>query len=978
MLRAMSPKRGTSAIMSLFRKPKLSVRIGLIGVGSALVTAIALLWLAVWQSAKYGELAQREVNALIDADLDHITRGVYNLVQAEHEAVQQQVNDGLRLARHVLSTAGEVSQADETVPWKAVNQFDNSSTNILLPKLLLGGQWLGQNATPTRPTPVVDEVARLVGDHATVFQLMNERGDMIRVATTVLANDGQRAIGSYIPAFLPGGATNPVIATIKRGETYRGRAFVVNAWHITAYEPLRDPSGRLVGALYVGFAQKSAEARVRRAILQTLVGKTGYVYVLGGQAEERGHYIVSQHGERDGENIWDSRDSDGHAVIQAIILRAIALKPGELATERYRWQNPRETAPRWKIVRLAYFEPWDWVIGTSVYEDELQTYAAVLNNGRQRMTMTMAVAGLAITLCVGLAGILMARNIARPVRQMTQVAERIIEGDLPQIVEVRSHDEIGVLTRTFNFMTTRLRETLEGLRKSEENYRSLFEDALEGIFRSTLDGRLLIASPGMARLLGYDSVAEMERELTNIGQQVYVHAEDREAIVAAVLKQGSVIGEEVQFVRKDKQTIWVSLSVRCVSDSSGQGRCLQGFVTDITARRKAEIDRARMEEQFLQAQKMESVGRLAGGVAHDFNNMLQVILGNTALALEGLPPCSPLRESLEEIEKSARRSAELTRQLLAFARKQAANPQVLDFNRTIAGMLKMLQRLIGENIQLVWKPGADLWPVKIDPSQVDQILANLTVNARDAIDQAGRVSIETSNVTFDGAYAATHNDCPPGDYVMLAVSDTGRGMDSQVQAHLFEPFFTTKEPGKGTGLGLATVFGILKQNNGFIGVYSEPNKGSTFKLYLPRADTRPTPGSAQPSPQSAKPPVGGTETILVVEDEEQILALAQRILAQHGYTVLAAQTPDAALNLAARYQGTIHLLIADVIMPGMNGKDLRERLTAKLPALKSLFMSGYTADVISHHGILAPEVHFLQKPFTIRTLTAKVRQVLES
>jgi PAS domain S-box-containing protein len=939
---------------------------------------MALLWLAVWQSGKYSHLAQREVAALIDADLDHITRGVYNLVQTEHEAVQEQVNDSLVVARNVLLAAGKVSLSDETVPWKAVNQFDSSSTNIRLPKLLLGGNWLGQNPDPTKPTAVVDEVTRLVGDHATIFQLMNERGDMIRVATTVRANDGQRAIGTYIPAFLPGGATNPVIATIKRGETYRGRAFVVNAWHITAYEPLCDSTGRLVGALYVGFAQKNAESRVRRAILQTLVGKTGYVYVLGGKAEERGRYVVSQDGERDGENIWDSRDSDGRAVIQAIIGRAIALRPGELATERYRWQNPREPTPRWKIVRLAYFEPWDWVIGASVYEDELQTYAGVLNKGRQQMTMTMALAGLAITLCVGLAGILMARSIARPVRQMTQVAEKIIEGDLRQMLEVRSSDEIGVLTRTFNFMTTRLRETLEGLRKSEENYRSLFEDALEGIFRTTLEGRMLIASPGMARLLGYDSASEMERELTDLAHQVYVHAADREAIVATVLKHGFVIGEEVQFVRKDKRTIWVSLNIRSVSDSSGHGRCLQGFAIDVTARRQAEIDRARMEEQFLQAQKMESVGRLAGGVAHDFNNMLQVILGNTALALEGLPPGSPLRESLEEIEKSARRSAELTRQLLTFARKQAANPQVLDFNRTIEGMLKMLQRLIGENIQLLWRPGADLWPVKIDPSQVDQILANLTVNARDAIDQIGRVSIETGNVTFDGAYAATHNECPPGDYVMLAVSDTGRGMDSQVLTHLFEPFFTTKEPGKGTGLGLATVFGILKQNNGFIGVYSEPKQGSTFKLYFPRVDTPSKPGSAEASPLTTKPSACGTETILVVEDEEQILALARRILSQHGYTVLAAQTPDAALNVAARYQGAIHLLIADVVMPGMNGKELRERLTAKLPALKSLFMSGYTADVISYHGILAPEVQFLQKPFTIRTLTAKVRQVLES
>ncbi len=964
---------------NLFREPRLRAKITLLGTGSALATAMALLCLAAWQSNQYHQVAQGEVESLIDADLDHITQGVYNLVQTENEAVQQQVNDNLRVARHVLAAAGAMTLSSETVTWKAINQFTtNAETEVRLPKVLIGGRWLGQNADPAKPTAVVDEVTRLVGETSTLFQMMNERGDMIRVATTVRTVAGLRAIGTYAPAILPDGSTNQVIAAILRGETYRGRAFVVNAWHITAYEPLLDQAGKLVGMLYVGFAQKNAEARVRQAILQTKVGRTGYVYVLGGRGEERGRYIVSQRGERDGEDIWQDRDSDGQAVIQRIISTATALKPGTLATERYRWQNPGEAAPRWKIARLAYFEPWDWVIGASAYEDELQTYMTLLQHGRSRMTTTMAIVGLAIALLICMAAFLIAGNIARPVQQMTQAAERIIQGGMPQALEVRSRDEIGILAQTFNFMTTRLKETMEGLRKSEEEYRGLFENALEGIFQTSPEGRMLRANPAMVRMLAYDSAAEMVRTLNDIGHQVYARPEDRQAVLTAILEQGSVVGQELELKRKHGQTIWVSMSAQVVRDPEGHVLFFQGFVTDISARRKAEIEKAHLEEQFLQSQKMESIGRLAGCVAHDFNNMLQTILGNAALALDALPPGSHVRESLEEIEKSAQRSAELTQQLLAFARKQPISPKILDLNHTIAGMLKMLQRLIGESIELAWIPGAALWPIRIDPSQVHQILANLIVNGRDAIHGIGKISIQTSNLDLDATYAGTHAECRPGHYVLLAVSDTGGGMEEAVKARIFEPFFTTKELGKGTGLGLATVFGIMKQNGGLIHVYSEPGCGSTFKLYLPRAEVQADATSEPPQKAEARRSFQGTETVLVVEDEEQILALARRILTHHGYKVLSATTPESALELAARHPGTIHLLLTDVVMPGMNGKALKEQLLATRPGMKCLFMSGYTADVIAHNGILEEGIDFLSKPFTIRSLAEKVREILDA
>jgi PAS domain S-box-containing protein len=380
------------------------------------------------------------------------------------------------------------------------------------------------------------------------------------------------------------------------------------------------------------------------------------------------------------------------------------------------------------------------------------------------------------------------------------------------------------------------------------------------------------------------------------------------------------------------------------------------------------------EESLRQAQKMEAVGRLAGGVAHDFNNMLAVIVGHADLALERTAPDSPLHADLLEIQKAAQRSADLTRQLLAFARKQTIAPQVLDLNDTIAGMLKLLGRLIGENIHLLWKPAGHLWQVHMDPAQIDQILANLVVNARDAIAGVGQITIETGKVAFDEAYCETHADFVPGQYVLLAVSDNGCGMDPGVLAQLFDPFFTTKPLGQGTGLGLATVYGIVKQNHGFIHVYSEPGQGATFKIYLPRHAADPADTGATREP--AVVPTG-TETVLLVEDEVALLQLTTRLLERLGYAVLAAGGPNQALQLAAAHVGVIHLVLTDIIMPDLSGHDLWQRLSALRPSLKCLFMSGYTANVIAHRGVLDDGVHFLQKPFSREALATKLREVLD-
>lgn len=399
-----------------------------------------------------------------------------------------------------------------------------------------------------------------------------------------------------------------------------------------------------------------------------------------------------------------------------------------------------------------------------------------------------------------------------------------------------------------------------------------------------------------------------------------------------------------------------------------------GMIAQIIVLKREQAKRERLENELRQALKMESVGRLAGGVAHDFNNMLAVILGHAEMAMEQIDPTLPIFTDLQQISKAATRSAEITRQLLAFARKQTVIPQVLDLNETVVEMLKMLRRLIGEDINLAWLPGYDLWPIYMDPSQIDQILVNLCVNARDAMDNNGKITVETGNCNLDKKYCTDHAGSVPGEYVRITLSDNGCGMDKETLAHIFEPFFTTKDVGEGTGLGLATVYGIVKQNKGLINVCSEPGQGTAFTIFLPRH-----PGTTkQDHPRAlAEPAPGGKETILLVEDEPAILNMTMTLLQRLGYTVLAAGTPDEAIRLADRQVGEIHLLLADVIMPLMDGRTMAEKLLISQPEMKCLFMSGYTANVISQHAVNGDEVCFLQKPFSKKALADKIREVLK-
>ncbi len=451
------------------------------------------------------------------------------------------------------------------------------------------------------------------------------------------------------------------------------------------------------------------------------------------------------------------------------------------------------------------------------------------------------------------------------------------------------------------------------------------------------------------------------------------HGEEFYRNLWETISSGKVWRGQLRNRRKDGTFFSEEAIISPIRDPSGMIVSYLAVKRDVTELLRLQENEEKLKMQLYQSQKMEAVGRLAGGVAHDFNNMLAVILGYTEMLLSSTSRKSPGHADLKEIFLAAERSKTLTEQLLGFARKQIVTPRVLDLNETIAGMLKMLRRLLGEDLKLVWKPAADAWPVKLDPSQIDQVLVNLCVNSRDSIESNGAIIIETGNVSLDQHFCGIAEGPVSGDYVMLAISDNGRGMTRDVTDHLFEPFFTTKAMGKGTGLGLAVVYGIVRQNNGFIKVYSEPGKGTTFKIYLPKCDDR----RGRETDRKIDSAVKGKETILVVEDEEAMLNLTIRMLKILSYDVLSAGTPTEALRLFDESKGKVHLLITDVVMPEMTGRELAEKLSSRNPQLKILFMSGYTANVIAHQGVLDEGISFLQKPFSLATLSIRVREAME-
>ena len=502
------------------------------------------------------------------------------------------------------------------------------------------------------------------------------------------------------------------------------------------------------------------------------------------------------------------------------------------------------------------------------------------------------------------------------------------------------------------------------LQRSETGFRSVVEDAPYGIFKANLMGKLLMVNPALEKMLGYESRDELLA--VNLASGIYRHPTEQQKINDLFLRDRHFKDIEVEWKRKDGTFVTVRCSGWTVKDESGTD--MEVFAEDVTERRV-------LERQLRMAQKMEAIGRLSGGIAHDFNNLLGVVIGYIQVIKRTLVPGQPSYEYAEEIEKAGQRAVALTRQLLAFSRQQVLEPVILNLNTLVSEMEKMLPRLIGEDIQLNLILDPVIGQVKADPGQIEQVVMNLAVNARDAMPDGGKLTIQTANVELDAAFARDHPGSVPGQYVMLAVTDTGTGMDPEIQPQIFEPFFTTKGRDKGTGLGLATVYGVVKQSSGYIAVESEIGKGALFKIYLPRIDQ---PVATRTESSQAPLTARGSETILLVEDAEPLRKLAHMFLRDNGYQVLTAADGSEAQQVAAQNPGPIHLLLTDVVMPGVNGRVLAERLAPRHPAMKVLYMSGYTDTFIAGHGVLEEGTHLLHKPFTEELLVRRVRELLDA
>ena len=657
-------------------------------------------------------------------------------------------------------------------------------------------------------------------------------------------------------------------------------------------------------------------------------------------------------------NVWTAFTSTLPASAQGALVQGLS-RPGAVLGDGEEMIGPSDAGFETLVLRLPTTTPTD--IRVTLH----RSLAEAMEPYRTLRAALLAFFGVAAGVSV-IGGVWVARGVSRPIRELVGAARRIAAGQYGAVVEMPRRDEIGELAETFNRMTVAVSEREEQLREGEERFRTMTESAVDAVVTADANENIVSWNRGAREAFGYSPEEVLGTPLARLVPSHLRQADEdgRERLAPTHVTPAVERPVELHGVRKDGRVFPIELSL--ARWETRRGAFLTVIIRDITERRQ-------LEEQFRQAQKMESIGRLAGGLAHDFNNLLTVIGGHADLLHGRLSPDDPLHRRVGLIQEAAEHAADLTRQLLAFSRKQVLAPQVLDLNTIVCEIEPMLRRLIGEDVDLVTAPARGLWSIKADPAQMKQILLNLAVNARDAMPQGGKLTIETENVELDEHYARLHPDVAAGTYVMLAVSDTGIGMAEEVRSRIFEPFFTTKPSGQGTGLGLATVYGIVKQSNGAISVYTEPGLGTTFKVYLPRV-LEPAEAVAAPAAGAGR---GGSETILLAEDNEMVRTLTCEILKRQGYTVVEARHGADALDIARRYHGPIHLLLTDVVMPEMSGPELVSRLGPIRPQMKIVYMSGYTADAIDHQGMLDEGIEFLPKPVGVDTLVRKIREVLD-
>lgn len=829
---------------------RIKSKLMLLGIMTILCCAFAMVVVGIWQGRLFSQRAGQEAQKLIDADLDHITESVYNLIKSQDESIQQKVNHDLNVARYVLSQEGQVSFSGTMVKWTATNQFNAETSEVTLPQFLVGGKWLGMNRNLTVETPVVDKVKRLVGGTATIFQRMNDQGDMLRVATNVEKLDGTRAIGTYIPARNPDGQPNPVISAIMKGEVYRGIAYVVNAWYVTAYEPIIDSTGKVIGVLYVGVRQENIDS-LRQGIMKVRLGKTGYIFVLGGKGSARGKYVISKDGLRDGVDVWDEKDTSGAFVVQSIINKAVALNPGEFATIRYQWKNPGETEPRWKIARIAYYDPWDWVIGASVYEDELDGSLVTITAGYWRMLYGIIIVAVCSIIIGGIFTWQYARHLTDPLTRVTETARELVKHDFPSLtgaiesvergdfsvhftfhtrhVDAASNDEIGVMADTFNSMNAvletvaksfnRMTETMRDLtnrledkvqertaelRESERRLHDIIDFLPEGTVVIDTEGKVVAWNKSMENLTGVTSSAilgkgDYEYSIPLCGKRRpmlidFLHLTDEETSGYGYsnLKrtQETIEGEMFSENLPGGQRYLLG-TARGLYDSKNNLVGAIEIIRDITDRKRAEEALEEAKEQAESANKAKSM--FLAMMSHEIRTPMNGILGMTNILLQG-----DLSEKQRDYASTIRDSGEalltIINDILDFSKIEAGKLDIelraFPLLECVEGVVELVAPKASEKgLELICHIDRNTPAVVIsDASRIRQILLNLLSNSI-KFTAEGEVSLFVSAMKIQKEGGPMAGGGYPDNYeIRFSIKDTGIGIPPDRVDRLFKSF----------------------------------------------------------------------------------------------------------------------------------------------------------------------------------------------
>jgi signal transduction histidine kinase/HAMP domain-containing protein len=854
----------------------------LLGLGCIFATAIAMVIVGVWQGNEFSVRAKDEATRLVDADLDHIITGVYDLIAAQDEAIQQKVHHDLVVAQYILNSYGKISLSPDTVSWLAINQATQAETRIDLPKMLVKGQWLGQNRLMWVETPVVDLIKRLVGGTVTIFQRISDNGDLLQVATNVEKKDGTRATGTYIPAVDPNGTPNPMIAKVLRGETFEGISYVANAWYVTAYKPLYGQEGTVIGALCVGIKQEHMKT-LHEAIEQIVIGQTGYVFVLGGKGEDQGHYIISKNGQRDGEDLTHITDAQGHKFIQSIVSKAIACQPGEVATVRYPWQNPGEKAPRWKVARITYYAPWDWVIGATAYEDEINQSIALFSRGYQDMIRMFGLVAVVVAIVAGIITWLYARRMSDALFVVTRAATKLTEHDLPRLVDtmekvnegdllvtfqfnqeavkVTSRDELGTLAAAFTRMNTVLVEVGMAFTQMVASLRDLTGKLEERVAERTAElaqskrkmtdiidflpdatvvidqkGQVIAWNLAMEKLTGIPSAhmlgkGDYEYGIPFYGRrrpilidQVLHPNPDHEENYQAFRREGNTIYGETRSVHLKDDEVYLFAAASALYDADGATVGAIETLRDITAWKHIEKELIEAKQTAEEATRARS--DFLANMSHEIRTPMNGVIGMTSLMMQ-TELSDEQREYAWTIQSSADTLLTIINDILDFSKIEAGKLDFenIDFDLRFAlDEITEILAIKAEEKQLEFvgyvQPNV---PSRLqgDPGRLRQVLLNLASNAI-KFTSAGEVVIEAGLVEENQ------------DWVKLrfTVKDTGIGIPADRLDCLFKSFSqvdssTTRKYG-GTGLGLAISKRLIEMMNGEIGVESEEGRGSNF------------------------------------------------------------------------------------------------------------------------------------------------------